>query len=78
MKRTGDSTIVYQVIKQGDGTFFPNVRNKESGMEYGAWKGYCKTFDEALLQLNEEIQKDKELAKNNTREVVYQYPPEPF
>lgn len=72
MKRTGDSKTLYQIIEKGDGTFYPNIKNSENGMEFGAWHGYCKTYDQALSQLQERIKKDREFARANTRKVVYE------
>lgn len=76
MKRTG--TPIYQIIKKGDGTFYPNIKNEGLGIECMIGSKYFNTYKEALSVLQEEIEKDKQWDKNNTKEVAYQYPPELF
>jgi len=63
--------IIYEVVEKGDGTFYPRIRNINNGCKFGAWNGYCKTFIEALRQLELRKQEDEESRIRNSEKVVY-------
>lgn len=64
-------SIIYEVIEKGDGTFFPRVRNINTGMTYGAWDGYCPTKEKAILQLKEKYARDIKEQQDREEKVVF-------
>ena len=61
----------YRIIKKGDGQFFPQIVS-DSGIEFGAWNGYCKTYEEALKQLKERRAEEEKFILDNKKEIVYE------